>query len=490
MFNKRSRTTKNWILALAALCLLLQGLACGGTPAAPAATSVPEAQGTPPAESAPTAEATELAEPTLEPTEPPTAPPVSAPGGIACLGSFDFGMTCLGEAGWQSFTEANSSLGDDMIFDMAVCPDDRILIAHNFGISAFDGESWSEYEQGWGVSSPDGIVCDADGGIWVAHFRGVSHFDGAGWTTHSSELLATGAAATDLVEDVAVALDGQVWVTTANSIATFDGSEWTVFQQGDGYDERYFFAGIVVDGQGRPWAAHDGGLLMHDGTAWTAYDNSDLITVESLAIDPEGHVWVGTFNQGVSVFDGQSWVTYDTDTGELSSDHVRSIAIDAQGRVWLGTAWGVDVFDGASWQSYHMHTADLVDNDIYGLAVVGAGPALPAPLSKEAGSISGQIRREDGPVSDATVEICVEDPGLFFSKTPCSGQPLVLQATTDADGAFTIADVPPGLYVVTVLDPSDGQWAQLSGELSFITQRVPVEPGQETDLGQLTLTKE
>jgi hypothetical protein len=473
--------TRIWelLLVIAGLMLLLSacGEASGTVSAPPSPTS--EAQVTLPTE---TPKATEpLATPI------PTVPRPPASARMACFGTSGFGITCLDETGWQSFTKDGSPLGCDVVHAMAVCPDNRILIAHTLGISAFDGETWTEYHLGFGMSTAEAVACDAAGGIWVAHLGGVSYFDGTNWTTHPTEKLAIGEAITNFAADVAIASDGQVWVVTLNSVAVFNGSDWTVFQEEHWFDKPYTFdRRIVVDGHGRPWAAHGNGLLMFDGTTWTAYNNSDLVGVESLAVDAEGRVWIGTRERGVSVFDGHSWVTYDTENSGLSSNHVHSIMTDAQGRMWLGTEWGLSIFDGTNWQSYHMHTADLADNDIHGLAVIGAGPSLPEPMEKAPGALMGRIVRRGYPVVNSTVEICVERPSAYFSgPTLCSDQPFARQAITDGNGHFTISGLPVGRYFIT-FNTAEGEWDQLKSSSGFV-ERVTVEADQVTRLAELDL---
>jgi hypothetical protein len=75
--------------------------------------------------------------------------------------------------------------------------------------------------------------------------------------------------------------------------------------------------------------------LAQPGT-WTTYTADGLASNIVQAIAVEGHnIWFGT-NQGVSVFDGTTWTTYDT-FDRLAHNIVYAIAIDAQGNKWFGT---------------------------------------------------------------------------------------------------------------------------------------------------------
>jgi streptogramin lyase len=96
-----------------------------------------------------------------------------------------------------------------------------MLIAQSRGMVAFDGSNWEDYSE-TDFTSLDAIAYDAAGNIWVTDYQGVSTFDGS-WMTYSASELATGEAASDLVNDVVIDPDGLVWVVTSNSVASFDG---------------------------------------------------------------------------------------------------------------------------------------------------------------------------------------------------------------------------------------------------------------------------
>lgn len=64
--------------------------------------------------------------------------------------------------------------------------------------------------------------------------------------------------------------------------------------------------------------------------------------IYSLAVDGRGRLWMGT-NKGLSSFDGQSFTHYRygaQNPGGLSSDTVRSLYTDSLGRLWIATTGG------------------------------------------------------------------------------------------------------------------------------------------------------
>lgn len=418
---------------------------------------------------------------------PPYQP--TAAQGVACIGTFGYGVTCIENQEWHTYTEAEGNLGGDLIHAMTVCPDGSVLTAHTMGLSRYSDREWREYENGWGYGSVEALACGAYSHFWLAHFGGVSHFDGVKWQTYPAvERLLGAPDDPELLDDIAITAEGDVWAVTANSVAWFTHNEWQVFAEGTGFDTRYFLANIALDAQGRPWVSSSRGLLMFDGLTWTLFPNNSFITPEALAVDAEGRVWVGTLSQGIYLFnpDG-SWTIYDRENSPLSSNDVRAIVIDGQGRVWIGTAWGVHIIDGDDWHSYRMSNAALADDNIYALTVVNGGPALPEPETKASGSLSGQMVNAAGKaLANAPVELCVEK--LYkdeYDSSPCGDQPFLRSTTTDAEGRFSFADLPMGRYVLAVND--GGRWRRITDTRGLGSLQVLVIAGEPTELGAVAL---
>ena len=91
-------------------------------------------------------------------------------------------------------------------------------------------------------------------------------------------------------------------------------------------------------------------------------------------------------------------------------------------------------------------------------------------------------------MANAALEVCVAYISDSFSgATPCAEQPYMLQTTTDAEGNFTLTEVPAGYYRLVVNDPQTG-WVILDDTSTNLEDdRVLVDPGQETDLLQIAL---
>ncbi len=80
-------------------------------------------------------------------------------------------------------------------------------------------------------------------------------------------------------------------------------------------------------------------------SSWKQFPTADTKTdnIYGLAQDAAGRLWVGTQNQGVSVYNGKKWQNYGVIDGPIG-EHVFSIAADpdpARGTVWIATDHGL-----------------------------------------------------------------------------------------------------------------------------------------------------
>jgi hypothetical protein len=273
-----------------------------------------------------------------------------------------------------------------------------------------------------------------------------------------------------------------VWATTTSSIVHFVVSNVEIFENGKGLDQNYTFSDITVNGDGQPIALYTDGILTYDGTNWSS-NQTPISVLEGVMVDGSGRVWVGSFSDGVAVLDGGNWTVYNTDSG-LTSNNINALAADAQGRIWVGTEWGLNVLDGDQWSVYQMGNSDLLDNNIQQLSLIGDGPALPATVEKQPGSITGVLVNGRDPQPNLQVELCTSSVGgVFYGATPCEGQTGQMLTTTNDKGEFTFEGVPVGRYDLTFETP-DG-WIYFIGADS----KVEVTEGAQNDLAFIDISQ-
>ncbi|MFH1570063.1 MAG: two-component regulator propeller domain-containing protein [Gemmatimonadota bacterium] len=102
--------------------------------------------------------------------------------------------------------------------------------------------------------------------------------------------------------------------------------------------------------------------------------------VLSIYQDRTGRMWFGTYNNGVSCFDGQKWTKYDTSDG-LAHNQVRGIYGDGGDGLWLLTSGGLTHYDGSTWRSYTAAEGAPTQH-LYGLAVAPGGDLWVATVGR------------------------------------------------------------------------------------------------------------
>jgi hypothetical protein len=248
-------------------------------------------------------------------------------------------------------------------------PEEALLESIVSGWSGF-----SEEELEIDSNAVNGFVSDRDGQVWlVIDYRGLSFqmFDGS---TRNTDL--TLFRVPDTSDFISLDLDVQerLWIRTREALHIQDGDSWQSHSQ-----DEIGFKGIFVrtDPLGRGWLLSIGleALQMFDGTTWhlNLVEGSPLDSKEGIyapnAVDFEqdGTIWIGTNGAGVFSFDGDVWVTHLEPKGppdrgnELS---INTLAIDGEGQVWVGSGEGLRVFDGASWTVYNRENSIVRDQDV------------------------------------------------------------------------------------------------------------------------------
>ncbi|MEW6324758.1 MAG: two-component regulator propeller domain-containing protein [Nitrospirota bacterium] len=113
---------------------------------------------------------------------------------------------------------------------------------------------------------------------------------------------------------------------------------------------------IAVDPNGHKWVGtYGGGLSRYDGAAWKVFTSADGLGdnwIYDIVFDESNTMWVATWS-GVSVFDGTRFKTYTVADG-LADKWVYSMALDREGIFWFGTEAGVSRFDRktSQWKTY------------------------------------------------------------------------------------------------------------------------------------------
>ncbi|MBD3320223.1 MAG: hypothetical protein GF350_03920 [Chitinivibrionales bacterium] len=100
--------------------------------------------------------------------------------------------------------------------------------------------------------------------------------------------------------------------------------------------------------------------------------------VTALACDESGNVWVGTWSNGVLLYDGAAWTSFTTSNSKLSNNHINALAVLGPGAVLAGTnggglAWMSSSGDGRDITMYDTGNSSIPSDVIYAIAIESSG---------------------------------------------------------------------------------------------------------------------
>ncbi|MCJ8288608.1 MAG: T9SS type A sorting domain-containing protein [Crocinitomicaceae bacterium] len=112
---------------------------------------------------------------------------------------------------------------------------------------------------------------------------------------------------------------------------------------------------VDVDANDAVWFGTQNGVSVFDGVTWVSHTTSTdpgLIdnTIQAIFVASSGDVWIGT-DFGASVYSATTWTSFTTTDG-LGNNQIKCINEDAAGQIWFGTNSGASVYDGASFTNF------------------------------------------------------------------------------------------------------------------------------------------
>jgi len=332
----------------------------------------------------------------------PAPPPAYLGGGVSIL---DGGV-------WTTYNSTNSCLRSDRVLALAPGGADEMWVATVGGIFRLEYgdplqcDHWeSQRTPGLNGDYIHDVAVDTSGHTWAAVSRlggsaglGVAMYDGKDWTSYNTSNSGLHA---NNVRAITTDGKGGVWFGALNlvggpqGVSTLHGETWDTYITADQGLARNEITDIASGPNGQIWfATLRNGISVLDGGLWTTYTRSSTggglpsDWVQSIVMDQDGRMWIGTqafyeggwTGGGVTMYDPTTgtWITYNRDnTGPngLGGNFAQAVAIDDAGRLWVGTGtaretssdnlgYGLTVFDGLTWMTYtHENTGGGLSSD-------------------------------------------------------------------------------------------------------------------------------
>ena len=138
-----------------------------------------------------------------------------------------------------------------------------------------------------------------------------------------------------------------------------------------------FVRALAVDGGGRLWIGHAGGVTVWDGSSASTSGVADGLPdtcVNALLVARDGSVWAGTCG-GAARWDGERWRALTSADG-LLVDHVNVLFEDDAGGMWFGSAMpprgGLSLLAEGRWR-YVTTGSGLPHNGVTSIVADGVG---------------------------------------------------------------------------------------------------------------------
>jgi DNA-binding NtrC family response regulator/ligand-binding sensor domain-containing protein len=256
------------------------------------------------------------------------------------------------------------------------------------GVSCYDGRNWTTLttKDGLAHNNVFSIIQTRDGALWFGTSGGVSRYDGKAWTTFTT----ADGLAHNLVYSIIQDREGHLWFGTANGVSRYDGQTWTTLTAEDGLASNEVRR-IFQDSDGVFWFCTSAGMSRYDGKTFTTLTTQDGLAANIMTFafqDAYGALWFANAG-GVNRYEHQTITTLTTQDG-LVDDWVRTIKEDANGNLWFGT-WncGISRYDGITFTNFILQNRFIVDDDLLGMLIDSKGQLW-------LGTWNGYVQRYDG----------------------------------------------------------------------------------------------
>jgi ligand-binding sensor domain-containing protein len=272
---------------------------------------------------------------------------------------------------WDLVTPDNSGMKKTSVDTLNCDPDDNILmVGYTFGLDIFDAntDDWQFLDEDDGLAtdwvSHAAVIGDE---TWIVSSFGVSVIHADGSVTPYKEDI--GNIPEENVSAVAGDADGNVWLATFEGLLKFRDGTWTMYNS-DTVEEFPFldaFKGVVVAPDGTVWIGNTfGDVCQFDPITEECLeiydDEPDMIGgLNDLIIDDQGRVYYCDDEEGISMFDGNSWRAFVLDELPLGNSYKAIAQIGEY--IYVGGSFGLQIF------SAYDVDGEWVLNDMEGYAV-------------------------------------------------------------------------------------------------------------------------
>ena len=272
--------------------------------------------------------------------------------------------------------DARNGLLSNGVFHVGKLGRQIVVGTYGGGMSVFEQskQQWETFNIPDGLA--DAFVYDvleaSNGDLWIATWSGANRIRGGAlrdrskWETFTVDNT-SGGLPNDWVYGLAEGRNGDIWMATEGGLALYRAGKWENWNHAKGLGAPYEKVKNDISFKTDPSkvSSHHAKQKEEMGLEGieVAYNPNYIV---SLAVEPDGTVWAGTWGGGLARFDGTQFRNYTVADG-LPGNHVFMLHRDQKGQLWIGTNNGLARLVGEKFRI--KTTADgLFSNTVFSMA--------------------------------------------------------------------------------------------------------------------------
>lgn len=173
------------------------------------------------------------------------------------------------------------------------------------------------------------MIQDKDGYLWLGTIDGLNRYDGYEFKVYSNDPYDSSSISDNFISSLYEDRDGYIWIGTVNGFLNRFDKKTEKFKR---YFINDFFSAIVN--------------YEHDYYEYPlAFSRNQNNTITSIAEDKHGNLWIGTWGNGIIIFDRKNKnsnhiFNHSANNYSLSSNRITDILSDRNDNIWVATFGG------------------------------------------------------------------------------------------------------------------------------------------------------
>ena len=277
---------------------------------------------------------------------------------------------------WIVYDTTNSGLPSNGVKSIVIDSIGNKWIGTYGGLVKFDGATWTIWDtsnSGLPNNNVEIVVLDSAENKWIGTFwgSGLTKFDGTTWITWNTS---NSGLPSNFVTAISIDDTGNVWIGTIAGLTKYNGTTWTTWNTSNSGLPDNSVNSIVIDSADNKWIGTGYGFVKFDGITWTTFYSVifPYCYVYSLTVDQINNVWIGYGGCGLSYYNGNSGINYNTSNSPLPVNSAGALVIDSIGNLWLSSQ-SLIKYNMGVWTIWDTTNSELPDNNAGSIAIDNVG---------------------------------------------------------------------------------------------------------------------